>query len=224
MPAAENWSGAFGNKKFDLQALVEGIGWGLFLTILMGPILFALLQAAIEYGFRAGAVMGLGIWCSDVIYILVMYFGFKHVEAISQMQGFEFWMGLIGGIALMLFGSYTFFSPPPNVNYDQLNAPRSNPYFTLFTKGFLINSLNPFTVFFWLGMMTTSAVKPDWDGSDQLIFFAAIILTIMSTDLTKVFLAKQIRKKLSAKYLQWIRWITGSILAIFGIVLILRTW
>ena len=204
---------------------MEGIGWGLFLTILAGPILFALMQAGIEYGFRAGATMGLGIWISDILYLLAIYFGFQFVEQVSRADGFEFWLGLIGGLVLIAFGLYTFLSPPPNIRYHHdLNAPRDNPYLALFTKGFLINTLNPFTVFFWLTMMSAAAVRQEWQASDRLIFFAGIIGTIMCTDSLKVYLAKQIRKKLKVKYLQWVRWITGAVLMIFGLVLIWKTW
>lgn len=214
-----------GIKEKKLQALIEGIGWGLFLTFLIGPIVFALLQAGIEYGFRAGAMMGLGIWLSDIIYIVLMYFGFQYVQQVTELEGFEFWMGLIGGLILMAFGAGTFFSPPPQINYDQgIDVPKSNPYLALFSKGILVNAINPFTVFFWLGMMGALNTKPDWASTDVFIFFAAIIGTIICTDLLKVYLAKQIRKKLKLHYLVWVRWITGGLLFIFGIALIIRTW
>lgn len=223
MLPVEILSAASGNKKQSLQALIEGIGWGLFLTFLVGPILFALLQAGIEYGFRAGAMMGLGIWISDIIYLLAMFWGFQYVQAVSEMAGFEFWMGLIGGIILMVFGFTTFFSPPPAIKYEDIDVPVSNPYGALFTKGFLVNAINPFTVLFWLGMMTSVSVKEDWASNDVIVFFVAIIGTIICTDLLKVYLAKQIRKKLKVKYLVWVRWITGSVLFLFGVILIVRS-
>lgn len=206
-----------------MQALIEGIGWGFFLTFLIGPIVFALLQAGIEYGFRAGAMMGLGIWLSDVFYICIMYFGFSYVRQITELAGFEFWMGLIGGIILMSFGIGNIWGPPPQLKYaSDLAIPRSNPYLALFTKGMLVNAINPFTIFFWLGMMSAISTRPKWGVTDIFIFFASIIGTIIITDLTKVYLAKQIRKKLKIDYLIWVRRITGLLLIVFGVTLIFR--
>ncbi|NNE30018.1 MAG: LysE family transporter [Saprospiraceae bacterium] len=208
-----------------MQALVEGIGWGIFLTFLIGPIFFALVQAGIEYGFRAGAMVGAGIWFSDILYIIFMYLSFQYLQELSETDGFIFWMGLAGGIILMSFGVGTFLSSPPKINYDQdLEVKKKNPYLSLFTKGVLVNAVNPFTVFFWLGMMSALSLKINWGSQEKIIFFSAIIGTIMCTDLLKVYLAKQIRKKLKASHLHWVRWITGGALFAFGIVLIWRCW
>lgn len=208
-----------------MQALVEGIGWGLFLTILVGPIVFALLQTGIEYGFRAGVAVGLGVWLSDILYITIMYFGFTYIQEITALDGFEFWTGLVGGIILLTFGIGSLLSPPPNINYDHVIDPnKDNPYASLFTKGFLVNTINPFTVFFWLGMMGAVSTKETWGKSDMVIFFSAIIFTIVCTDLLKIYMAKQIRSKLKRSHLQKTRWITGGALVVFGIALILRTW
>jgi len=208
-----------------MNYLVEGISWGLLLTILIGPIFFALLQAGIEYGFRAGFAVGLGIWLSDILYISLMYFGYKHVEQVTALEGFEHWMGLGGGIILAVFGVGTFFTPPPKIQFEgQLEVSVAKPYWSLFTKGFLVNTINPFTLFFWLGIMSTTVFKKSYSPENSFIFFAGIIGTIMLTDSLKVYLAKKIRRILKQKHLQIFRWVTGVILVAFGIVLVIRTW
>jgi len=208
-----------------VQALLEGIGWGLFLTILIGPIFFALVQAGIEYGFRAGVAVGLGIWLSDLLFIGLMFYSFNYIQEVVAIEGFDRWLGLIGGVILILFGVGTFLKPPPKIDFSgQLNVDRKNPYGALFAKGFLVNSLNPFTVGFWLAMMSGLGSKVHWGNSEYYIFFGSIMGTIIFTDSLKAFLAKLIRKNLKQKHLVIARKATGIILFGFGIALILRTW
>lgn len=208
-----------------MQALLEGIGWGLFLTILIGPIFFALVQAGIEYGFRAGFMVGLGIWVSDFLFIAMMLYSFSFTQEIVASDGFDRWLGLIGGIILMAFGIGTYLTKPPEIDFSgQLEVDRKNPYAALFAKGFLVNALNPFTVGFWLAMMSSLGSKVSWGESSYYLFFGGIMGTIILTDSLKAFLAKQIRKKLQQKHLVIARKATGIILFGFGIALILRTW
>ncbi len=208
-----------------MQALLEGIGWGLFLTILIGPIFFALVQAGIEYGFRAGFAVGLGIWVSDFLFIAMMLYSFSFIQEVAAIDGFDRWLGLIGGVILMAFGVGTYFSKPPEIDFDgQLDVDRKNPYLALFAKGFLVNTLNPFTVGFWLAMISGLGSKVAWGDSAYFIFFAGIMGTIIITDSLKAFLAKQIRKRLEQKHLIIARKATGVILFGFGVALVLRTW
>ena len=58
-----------------MNILIEGIKVGLILCFLIGPIFFALVQTGVEEGLRAGTAVGLGIWISDLIFILGVYRG-----------------------------------------------------------------------------------------------------------------------------------------------------
>jgi len=197
----------------------------LFLTILIGPIFFALVQAGIEYGFRAGFAVGLGIWFSDLMFIGFMFYSFSFIQEVVAIEGFDRWVGLIGGVVLMIFGVGTYLTKPPQIDFSGLlDVDKKNPYAALFAKGFLVNSLNPFTVGFWLAMMSGLNSKPDWGNTQYYLFFGGIMGTIMFTDCAKAFLAKQIRKKLKQKHLLVARKATGLILFGFGIALIARTW
>lgn len=107
-------------KKVDL--LIKGIFLGLTLSILVRPIIFALLQTAIERGFRAGAMVGFGVWVSDIMYILLAYFGVSYIVTITKYEGFEEILGTIGGLVLIGFGLSTLFSKPPPIPSEQKPA------------------------------------------------------------------------------------------------------
>ncbi|WP_216351112.1 LysE family transporter, partial [Mucilaginibacter polytrichastri] len=50
-----------------IEAIFSGIGIGLILTFLTGPVFFALIKTSIEKGFQAGIALALGVVTSDVV-------------------------------------------------------------------------------------------------------------------------------------------------------------
>ena len=50
---------------------------------MLGPIFFALIQAGIEQGFRAGAMVGFGVWVSDFLFVASVYWGVSYIMAIT---------------------------------------------------------------------------------------------------------------------------------------------
>jgi len=202
-----------------MDALLTGIKYGLFLTILVGPLVFALIQAGVERGFRAGSTIGLGIWFSDLLFILAVYYGFSYVKAVTEWEHFELSVGLAGGIILIATGLGTLLTPTPDINESKKITGTS---LALFTKGFIINTLNPFTVFFWVLVMTTVVADNEFTPQQALLYFGGILGTIIITDSLKVLLAKKLRHYLEVHHLKYVRKGTGIALIIFGVVLIGR--
>ncbi len=203
----------------SMDALLTGIKYGLFLTILVGPLVFALIQAGVERGLRAGTMIGFGIWFSDLLFILAVYYGFTYVQAVTEWEHFELIVGIAGGIILIFTGIYTLVSKTPDINKSKKIT---GTYLALWIKGFIINTLNPFTVFFWVLVMTTVVADNEYTSQQSFLFFGGILGTIMITDSLKVILAKKLRHYLEIHHLKYVRKITGIALIIFGLVLIGR--
>ena len=87
-----------------LAIFLEGVVFGLILTIMLGPIFVALTQTGIEKGARAGFTVGLGVWTSDLLVILFSYLFISKVDALVQDEVFKYWMGSVGGFILITFG------------------------------------------------------------------------------------------------------------------------
>lgn len=210
-----------------MHPFLYGLYFGLILCFLVGPIFFALLQAGIERGFRAGLMIGFGVWISDLLFMVAVYFGVSYIVEITEWNGFEFTLGLVGGVILIVFGCGTILSPPPDIYASSTKsmAKRSASYLALSAKGFLINTINPFTFFFWISVMSTVVIKDEYDPQKAFYFFFGILLMIIITDILKIYLAKRIRKNLKQTHVLWMRRITGIALVVFGIVLMVRvTW
>ncbi|NUN99379.1 MAG: LysE family transporter [Saprospiraceae bacterium] len=201
-----------------MTSLLEGIKIGLMLSILAGPLLFALLQAGIERGVRGGFSVAFGIWISDWLFIVALLWGFSFFNALSVQPEFRFWITLLGAFTLGGSGAGMLLS---KANPEQSNLIISRKTdLQLIVKGFLINTINPFTVFFWMGAIGAIAVQKKFSYSDLGMLCLGIMLTIMSTDTAKVLFAKAIRHFLNHKHIVWLRRISGLVLLGFGLWLL----
>jgi threonine/homoserine/homoserine lactone efflux protein len=206
-----------------MSLIFDGVKVGLILCFMIGPIFFALIQTGMEEGFRAGAMMGLGIWLSDLAFILVAYSGVAFIGRLLEGRVFPVVMGLVGSVLLIGFGLVAILRRP-NFRYYRLpQTHRTSSYLTLWLKGFLLNSVNPFTIFFWLGLMSAVILKnSDANLHDSLYFFSGVIGIIVMTDIAKILLAKRIRRILRPRRLLWLRRISGGALILFGLTLLVR--
>lgn len=218
-----------------MNALIEGLLFGLTLTVMAGPILFALLQAGIEYGFRAGMMVALGVFISDLSFVIILYFGLGYIEAVVNLEGFESTLGVVGGIALILIGLGTYFLKPrampdeqffskEEIKEDLAEIPSVDniPYFKLWGKGFFVNTLNPFTFFFWGVIAAGKLAESGFSKNEFFLFFGAILFVILVSDTLKVYLAKVIRKYLKPKNILMVRKVSGIAFVVFGVVLMVR--
>lgn len=218
-----------------MNALLEGLLFGLTLTVMAGPILFALLQTGIEQGFRSGMMVALGVFFSDVLFVAAVYFGLNYIQAVVKMEGFNLILGNVGGIALIFIGLGTYFSKPPQIPVDKFFSKKETreeskeipsekiiSFFKLLFKGFLVNTLNPFTFFFWGVIAAGKLAESGFSKNEFFLFFGAILFVIITTDMLKVYLAKVIRKYLKPGNILLVRRISGVAFVIFGIVLMVR--
>lgn len=207
-----------------MAIFLQGIYWGLLLAILVGPLLVALIQASLEQGTKAGLMVGLGIWVSDLVFILSVYFGFRFIEKISEADSFELGVGLVGALILLITGITTLLTPPPSFDNPDHLLKSTRGSWALWSKGFLINTVNPFTVIFWITAMSTVVLERDYDGLESLLFFGGLFGMIVFSDSLKIFLAHKIRHRLTPKHLWWVRRVAGIALVVFAFVLVARSW
>jgi threonine/homoserine/homoserine lactone efflux protein len=207
-----------------LNPFLDGLIFGLPLAILMGPLLFAIVQTSIEQGFRAGLAIGMGIWVSDWLFLLCAFFGVTYIMAITEWEGFEMTLGVAGTIILFIIGFGMILSKAQKLEDLEQSRVRYSSYFSLLSKGFLINTINPFTFIFWFVVAPAQSSKYlDLSGGPAMFYFG-IITTIFVTDFLKIALAKKIQPWLKAKYVLLMRRIAGVALVIFGVALLIRCW
>jgi len=169
-----------------MQYVIEGLFLGLSLSFLLGPIFIVLVQSSLEQGSKAGFLAASGIWFSDIVIVILSLRFVRKISPYVQSGGFVFWVGLMGGIVLIAVGIATFMKRPV-INFDQHKITRSG-MFSHWMKGFMVNTINPFTFIFWLTTITTFVGRRQLTVGQAWLFTGAILFVIVVTDALKVLL------------------------------------
>ena len=187
----------------------------MLLAASMGPIFIALIHTSLEKGYKPGLTVGTGIWFSDIAIVSLMYYFIHSIKSTIESEGFIFWMGLSGAIVLIAFGIILLIKKP-QINYDDITPSRSD-YFGFWLKGFLVNTVNPFTFVFWIGIISSYLIGRHSTDKQMAILLCTIISVIIISDCAKVFLANWLRKWLNADHVNTVSNVSGAILILFGV-------
>lgn len=222
-----------------VNAILEGALAGLILSVFVGPIFFTMLQLGVEHGFRAAFALALGQWVSDFVYIFLAFWGAIWVEDIIgdpiKKATFVWYSGTIGGGLLLLFGAGLLLTKSVStkpiakrgggtIEEEGLITDKKlskKAYFAYFFQGFLINTINPTPLLFWMGLMAF-AINSKYVGGATAALYVAVMTVVILTDCSKILLAKAIRNKLKAQHFLYVRRLAGLVLGGFGLVLLLK--
>lgn len=201
----------------DIQAAIP---LGFFLSFMVGPVFFVLLQTSALKGFRAAVSFDCGVLIADILFILLAYFtSFQLLENLSNQPG----LYVFGGVILLIYGLVTFFKVDKKVVLTKDTKRIKNADFlSLFIKGFLLNFINIGVLVFWLGIIIIVGPTLDNEPNRIFVFFATVLLSYFVTDIFKILLAKQLKRKLTIKRVRSIKKIIGIILFICGLVLVVK--
>jgi threonine/homoserine/homoserine lactone efflux protein len=202
-----------------IEDLLKAIPIGFGLAFMIGPVFFMLIQTSILKGARAAIVFDLGVILADIAFVLLAYYGsHQFLTKIKDDPKLFF----LGGTILFIYGLGIFLKKDKReigVN-QEFDLPEKNNYIGLFLKGFFLNFINVGVLAFWLFLVL--GIGPSLEMNENRIFqfFAAIIIAYFVTDLGKIVLAKQLRKKLTPQVIIKIKRGMGIALMIFGLVLV----
>jgi threonine/homoserine/homoserine lactone efflux protein len=203
------------------SAIGQGMILGLALSFSLGPAFFGLIQTSLRYGFRSGIAMAGGIFISDLIYLLLTYFG---ISQIIMDPKYAIVVGLTGGVLLIGYGIAQIVKRP--VMHSLENGETTGPVVptvgAMMLRGFLMNMFNPFVIILWMGAFSLASKNFDFNPTLIFIFFAATLATILGTDILKSLAAGRIKQYLNETIIHKVNIIAGLILLISGAVLIVR--
>lgn len=206
-----------------MHPLLQGILLGLTLASITGPALFSLLQTSIHRGLKSGMFLAFGIFISDVTVVYLAFLG--ALQILNQKNNYVY-AGIIGGLILIGFGIYTFYHKVElREKSDQVvvKVKLTGPL-TYILKGYFLNIMNPFVWILWISAMVgvTSGFGNNKHG--VMLFFAGTLITIISADVLKVFIASKIKQKLKPKLILRINQLVGIILVVFGVSLMVSVF
>ena len=194
--------------------LVNGILHGMVLALFVGPSFFMLIRIGILNGFRQAGAFAVGIITSDLVILLVAYWG---LSKLFRSTWFEMLFSLLAGVVVLGLGIYSLRAQGKRY---EVRATRRLPGWRYTLQGFGINIMNPFTVIVWLGVLGTVQVRYGYSEGQYSLFFMGVLGTILAADLTKAYLANQLGKVLTERVLTRVNRVLGVIFVLLGLRLL----
>ncbi|WP_305982095.1 LysE family translocator [Roseivirga thermotolerans] len=198
-----------------MDIVINGLLFGLLLSVLIGPVFFALIQNSIEKGFSSGLFMAMGIALSDSFYIVVTYLG---VSQLVDNASFNIWLGGIGGSIMLVFGTIYLLKPVPQKGLRQKHQ-ESTKWFQQILKGFFLNGINPFVLFFWLGIISKVTLDFKYTNGEAISFFIVLIATVFMADVAKSYFATKLSQIVTPRFMKIMNRVVGLALLLFSVKL-----
>ncbi len=208
-----------------VDVVLKGLAIGLLLIFSVGPVIFTTIKQSVNHGRRGGFSFIAGVWVSDIIWV-VLSNGFS--EAIKVLLDFKIPIGIAGCCFLIGMGIYFAFlkkieprrlQEPTEIAGDEITpAGKRTNYFAIMSSGFIINTLNPAVISFWVLMAASLASV--YSLYDRIIIFSTCMAVTMLADMGKVMGAGYIGKRMSDRVILLINRISGILYLVFGAVIL----
>ncbi|MEO8237291.1 MAG: LysE family transporter [Flavobacterium sp.] len=207
-----------------INDILAGLPWGVFLSFMIGPVFFILLETSITKGFRAAIAFDLGVVLGDIFFIGIAYLGsYRLIQSLKDKPA----LFIFGGIVMLAYGIISFvkLNKEEKINDEEIDRDIiKRNYGSLFIKGFLLNVINIGVLGFWLAVIISIGPKLEMQNSRMFTFFTTVIVTYLLVDCIKILLAKQLKSKMTPTNILKIKKIISIVLMVFGVVLITQGW
>ena len=178
-----------------IEALLKGLALGLILALSVGPVIFTIIKQSIYNGHEGGFSFVAGVWISDIVLVILSN---AFTELVKELLEYKKLIGYTGSSFLLAMGVYYLFFKKVKIRANgsglEVKLDRKD-HTQIFLSGFLINTLNPSVIIFWLVNATAFAVTHTLQ--QRIIIFTTCILFNILADAAKVLLAGSLRKRLT---------------------------
>jgi threonine/homoserine/homoserine lactone efflux protein len=201
-----------------MESVLKGLALGFVLALSVGPIIFTIIKQSLDNGHKGGFSFVAGVWVSDIILVVLSN---SLTVLVSQMLEHSKVIAFCGGGFLIAMGVYFVFFKKVTLAKEGGNGEarfRKRDMARVFASGFIINTLNPGVIFFWLGNATVLSLSHTL--RERIVIFSVCLFVNMSADVGKVMMAGRLRSKLTIRTLSIVNRIAGIILIGFGMALL----
>jgi threonine/homoserine/homoserine lactone efflux protein len=207
-----------------MSDFLPAIPIGILLSFTIGPVFFTVLETSITKGIKAAIFVDIGVVLSDIVFFVIAFYSTNSLlNSIKENTGSWYFLG---GVLLVAYAGVSLIkiiqekNSPENKEGAQIES--SPNLLKMVVKGFLLNIINVVVLFYWVGIILYFGPQLEMDESRIYLFFLVIITTYFTIDLGKIYLAQQLKKKLTDFVIKTIKIVVNSFIVVCGLFLIFK--
>ncbi len=86
-----------------IEVVAIGIGYGLLLSVMVGPAFFVMIETSITKGIKSALFLDLGVLISDLMYVTIAFVFFNEVTELMEGKN-QYFLKIIGGAFFIILG------------------------------------------------------------------------------------------------------------------------
>jgi threonine/homoserine/homoserine lactone efflux protein len=185
---------------------------GMVMSMMLGTVFFALVQNSIDYGFRTGVFISIGVITSDVILITLSWF---NTELIPKGGTTDLVVRICGAVFLLLYGLSNLLKKE-KAAYPKTENKQLLKYMSM---GFLLNILNPGNYIGWLAITTQLKTVARYEVPKAALYFAGALGAIFLMECLIAWSASFLKPYITEQFLRLVNRLIGVLFIAFGIAL-----
>ncbi len=203
---------------------IPAIPIGILLSFTIGPVFFTVIETSISKGTKAAIFLDIGVVISDAAFFAIAFFGTTSLlNSIEENTGSWYFLG---GVLLATYGGVSLIKilQEKNKKEDKEGAALDDApnFLKLAIKGFLLNIINVVVLFYWVGIILYFGPQLDMEKYRIVLFFIVIVGTYFSVDLAKIYLAQQLKNRLTDNVVKGIKIIVTLFIVVCGLFLLYK--
>jgi threonine/homoserine/homoserine lactone efflux protein len=199
------------------NAIIQGVSYGLFIALSVGPTIFAILKYSLSYGHKAGFSYIAGVSLSDFLFVAIANLAANFLAMANEHQKI---IGIGGSLLLIAMGLYGFFKKLiVQRSSNTIAEVNTGGLVKIGLSGFFMNTFNPGVIITWIAM---SAFVSEESFSYKSTCFITALIIILGFDVLKVLGANRVRRLLTPRNVIYLQRISALCLLGVGIFIFIK--
>ncbi len=194
------------------ELVMYGFLTGMVMSVMLGTVFFALVQNSIDYGFKTGIFISIGVISSDILLIMLSWF---NAELIPEGSTTDLIVRLCGAIFLLTYGLSNLLKKE-RAAYPQTEKKHLLKFVSM---GFLLNILNPGNYIGWLAVTTQLKTVAKLDVYEASFYFTGALSAIFLMECLISLGASFLKPYITDHFLRWVNRLIGVLFIAFAFAL-----
>jgi L-lysine exporter family protein LysE/ArgO len=191
-----------------LSVLIQGMLLGYGACVPLGPINLLIMSYALR-SYPQALVFGFGAMSADITYLALIGMGtYKLLNGTWLLNT----LSVLGALFLLYLALNIFKN---RHSYATKQEVKNASLLKIFTKGFILTLLNPYTIGFWVSVATLAQ-----QASEELYFFIGLIVALFSWVILMPLVVFKSKHLVSERVMSVFSTVSALILAYFGVMLL----
>ncbi|PPB69121.1 LysE family transporter [Campylobacter hyointestinalis] len=196
-----------------MESFIQGLLLGFGAAVPVGPVNILIMSYSLKR-YALGTGVGLGAMSVDIFYMLLMSFGV--LKFLNQ----PIFLNLLSifGFLFLLYIAYLTYKSADSLITEDLNL-KENSFWSCYTKGVLLNLVNPYIIGFWISVSSFAA-----SSSNALMSLSGLIISIGLWILGLPLVVSKSKRFISQTTAKIFAYVSALLMVVFAFMLIYNTF